>query len=194
MRPQQASGPASISRDGAAATPCGCPAAVHHRQCEAPRLNRGRRRLRRFLFAVTVAVVGSNFLPPAAPSGTSSAAAPFITCRTAKVVDGDTLRCGSERIRLLGIDAPEIERCARWRVCAPGDGQAAKRSLVSAVRVGAIRYQSVTTDRYGRIVAMVWAGQTNLSCRQLQRGQAIYKPRWDNGSRIGRACHLQTEP
>jgi len=147
----------------------------------------------RFLVAFIVAVVGSNFLPPATPPRASRAAAPSIGCSAAKVVDGDTLRCGSERIRLLGIDAPEIERCRRWRVCAPGDGQAAKRSLVSAVRLGAIRYQPVTTDRYGRTVAMVWAGQTNLSCWQLLRGQAIYKPEWDNGRRIGRACHRETD-
>jgi endonuclease YncB( thermonuclease family) len=32
--------------------------------------------------------------------------APLAVC---VAVDGDTLRCGSERVRLLGIDAPEIE-------------------------------------------------------------------------------------
>jgi len=112
----------------------------------------------------------------------------MIDCPSAYVVDGDTLRCGSQRIRLLGIDAPEIEACPRWRVCAPGDGQASKRSLIAALRFGPIRYQSVTVDRFGRQVAVVWAGSVNLSCWQLQRAQAIYKPKWDNGHRIARAC------
>jgi len=112
----------------------------------------------------------------------------LLDCPSAYVVDGDTLRCGSERIRLLGIDAPEIEPCSRWRVCAPGDGQASKRSLASAMQLGPIRYRPVTTDRYGRTVAVVWAGRVNLSCWQLQQGQAIYKPRWDNGKLIARAC------
>src|SRR5437763_1492563 len=112
----------------------------------------------------------------------------LVDCPSAYVVDGDTLRCGDIRLRLLGIDAPEIERCPQWRVCAPGDGPASKRSLVTAVRVGPIRYQPVTLDRYGRTVAVVWAGRVNLSCWQLQQGQAIYKPKWDNGGIIGREC------
>ena len=111
-----------------------------------------------------------------------------IDCPSAYVVDGDTLRCGSERLRLLGIDAPEIHGCPRQRVCAPGDGQASRRSLVAAVSQGRVRFQPVTVDRYGRQVSIVWAGRTNLSCWQLQHAQAIYKPNWDNGQLIARAC------
>jgi len=62
------------------------------------------------------------------------------------------------------------------------------RSLVAIVRRAPITYQSVTVDRYGRIVAVVWAGTTNLSCWQLQHGQAIYKPKWDNRRLTARAC------
>jgi len=112
----------------------------------------------------------------------------IVDCPSAYVVDGDTLRCGSERLRLLGIDAPEMGSCQRWRVCAPGDGATSKRSLITAVRLGPVRYQPVTVDRYGRTVAVVWAGRLNLSCWQLQRGQAIYKPHWDNGQLIARDC------
>jgi len=113
-----------------------------------------------------------------------------INCPSAYVVDGDTLRCGLERLRLLGIDAPEIHSCPRRRVCAPGDGQSSKQSLVAALRMGPIRYQPITRDRYGRTVAVVWAGRINLSCWQLERHQAIYKVKWDNGRRVGRACQL----
>ncbi|HEY1144084.1 MAG TPA: thermonuclease family protein [Sphingomicrobium sp.] len=112
----------------------------------------------------------------------------LIDCPSAYVVDGDTLRCGRERLRLLGIDAPEIEPCPRWRVCAPGDGRASKRSLIAGVRLGPVRYQAITRDRYGRQVAVAWAGSVNLSCWQLQKGQAIYKPNWDNSRLIAHAC------
>jgi len=118
----------------------------------------------------------------------ASAASPASQCPAPRVVDGDTLRCGSERVRLLGIDAPELEHCPRWRVCAPGDGQASKRSLVAGMQSGPVRLQRVTADRYGRTVAVVWAGGVNMSCWQLERGQAIYKPHWDNGGRIAAAC------
>jgi len=112
----------------------------------------------------------------------------MIACPSAYVVDGDTIRCGSERIRLLGIDAPEIHSCPRWRVCVPGDGQAARQSLIAALKFGPVRFQTVTIDRFGRQVAVVWAGQVNLSCWQLQRKQAIYKPKWDNRRLVARAC------
>ena len=104
-------------------------------------------------------------------------------------MDGDTIRCGAERLRLLGIDAPELPgHCARNRQCAPGDGFASTESLQMGVGMGAVRYQTVTRDRYGRAVAVVTAGGQNLSCWQLRRGQAIYKPNWDNGGRVARAC------
>ena len=112
----------------------------------------------------------------------------LVDCPSAYVVDGDTLRCGDVRLRLLGIDAPEIERCPQWRVCAPGDGQAFKRSLIAAVRVGPIPLPAGHARSLRAQVAVVWAGRINLSCWQLQHGQAIYKPKWDNGGIIGGEC------
>jgi endonuclease YncB( thermonuclease family) len=60
------------------------------------------------------------------------------------------------------------------------------------MRYGPVRYQPVTIDRFGRTVAVVWAGSVNLSCWQLQQRQAIYKPHWDNGRLIARACRWRT--
>lgn len=118
----------------------------------------------------------------------------IVDCPSAYVIDGDTLRCGDERVRLLGIDAPEMGPCPRRRVCAPGNGADSKRSMAAAVRLGPVRYRAVTIDRYGRQVAVVWAGRVNLSCWQLRQGQAIYKPNWDNGGLIARACRGPSTP
>ena len=111
-----------------------------------------------------------------------------IECPSAYVVDGDSLRCGSTRLRLLGIDAPELGRCPPRRQCVAGDGQSAKRSLASALRLGPLRYQIVTHDRYGRAVVMAWVGRLNLSCWQLDQRRARYVARWDNGGLVRRAC------
>ncbi|MES3055856.1 thermonuclease family protein [Sphingomonas faeni] len=104
------------------------------------------------------------------------------------MIDGDTIRCGDERIRLLGIDAPEMPgHCRSGRNCAPGDPFASKQSLAAALS-GTIRIKRYGEDRYGRTLAALSGGSGDLSCWQLQHGQAIYKPRWDNTGRIARTC------
>lgn len=111
----------------------------------------------------------------------------FLLAAAVIVVDGDTLRVDGERIRLLGIDAPEIHGCRQGRVCVPGDGQASKRSL-EAMMGGRVSVQRVGQDRYGRTLAHVYANGRNVACEQLRRRQAIYKPRWDNGGELAREC------
>lgn len=104
-------------------------------------------------------------------------------------IDGDTLRCSEiGRIRLLGIDAPEMPgHCRRGRTCAPGDPEVSKQALAKLTARGVV-ISPVTRDRYGRTVAQVYAGDKNLACEQLRRGMAIYKPRWDNGRRLAKEC------
>ena len=104
------------------------------------------------------------------------------------VVDGDTIRCGDERIRLLGIDAPELPgHCNSVRVCAPGDPHASAASLAAAL-TGQIQITRLGYDRYGRTLAALAGSKGDLSCWQLGREHAVYKPRWDNSLRIARSC------
>lgn len=83
-------------------------------------------------------------------------------------VDGDTLRCGRERIRLLGIDAPELPgHCRRGRQCVPGDPWRSRDSLAAVIRARAT-IQRVGEDRYGRTLALVRVNGVDLSCRQIR--------------------------
>ena len=109
---------------------------------------------------------------------------------SAYVVDGDFLRCGDLRLRLLGIDATELHGCPRWRVCVEGDGGASRQSLTARVSQGPITYRIVAIDRFGRSVVMAWAGRINLSCWQLPHRQAVYKPYSDNGGQVRQLCRL----
>ena len=106
---------------------------------------------------------------------------------TCTVTDGDTLRCGQERVRLIGIDAPELPgHCRKGRHCAPGDPWESKAALARLVRGQSIRLERHGRDRYGRTLAFAWSGNVNLSCAQLNAGQAIYVAKWDFKGRLRR--------
>ena len=126
--------------------------------------------------------------------GSSAASAPAYadTVTNCHVVDGDTLHCDGGRVRLLGIDAPELPgHCSANRDCAPGDPFESTNSLRQGMGNGSsVRIERVGSDRYGRTLAMVLGRGGDLSCWQLARNEAIYKPKWDNGGRVAKACRL----
>lgn len=103
-------------------------------------------------------------------------------------IDGDTLNCAGEHIRLLGIDAPEMPgHCAFGRQCVEGDPYAAQASLQAALMYG-MTIERVGSDRYGRTLGMVYVGNQSLSCHQLALGQAAYISDWDDGARVASEC------
>lgn len=148
----------------------------------------------RFLTKFAIALALPAFVPaePYPPLATISYSpaegATWSACPSAHAVDGDTIRCGSERIRLLGIDAPELNGCPRNRKGVSGDPVASRPSLKQPLASGPGRYMMVKRDRYGRAVAVVTAGRVNLSCWQMQQGQAEYVAKWDDGRFIAAAC------
>lgn len=104
------------------------------------------------------------------------------------VTDGDTLRCGDERIRLLAIDAPEKPgQCRAGRTCAPGDPFASERSLSAAAKP-TMSIRRIGYDRYGRTLALMEAEGKDLSCHQLESAAAIYNPKWDTGGYVFALC------
>lgn len=105
-------------------------------------------------------------------------------------VDGDTLRAGPERLRLVGIDAPELHGCRRGRVCVSGDPVRARATLAALLQ-GRVDILRLGFDRYGRTIAAVRVNGDDLSCAQLRAGSAEYKVKWDNGRTVhGRCANL----
>lgn len=116
-----------------------------------------------------------------------AAVAQALIC-TPIAVDGDTLRCGRERIRLLAIDAPEMPgNCRRGRKCVSGDPFASRDSLAIALRPP-FTIRRVGFDHYGRTLAAVSGAHGDLSCWQLRARRARYRADWDNRHLIGDQC------
>lgn len=109
-----------------------------------------------------------------------------VACRA---IDGDTLDCDGERIRLNGIDAPEMPgHCRAGRACVPGDPIASRDHLQRALDRGNIEIERIKRDRYGRTIAQVTADGYDLSCIQIGDGNGVYVERWDEGGRTNAAC------
>jgi len=79
-------------------------------------------------------------------------------------LDGDTLVCNHEKIRLTNVFAAELNQPA---------GGAAKRRLQALISLGDVRLRPLGHDRYGRILAEVYVN-----------GRRIEQP--DIGPRMGR--------
>lgn len=97
-------------------------------------------------------------------------------CRDPEVVDGDTIRCSGQRIRLAAIDAPELPgHCRRGRDCVAGDPYASSNSLMELIGSGEVVCRQVDVDRFGRIVAQCTTADADLSCEQVARGHAVVR-------------------
>ena len=100
--------------------------------------------------------------------------ADVFACNGLRVVDGDTIRCGSIRVRLASIDAPELPSyCNPGRSCSPGDPYASTDNLSALVAGANVQCRKTDVDRYGRIVALCSANGRDLSCAQYQGGFAV---------------------
>lgn len=95
-----------------------------------------------------------------------------------RLADGDTLVAVTAeqtklRLRLLGVDAPEIEHGAL-----PGQpfGREAQAYLAGLVAGKTVRVDTFGPDRYKRLLAVVWAGETNVNIRMVAMGYAeVYR-------------------
>lgn len=145
--------------------------------------------LTKFTFALLLpAFVPAEPYPPLATlSYTGAEPSGWNECASPDVVDGATIRCGADSLRLLGIQVSEPDRCARHRDCAENP-IASRLSLRQAVSSGPVRYRLLKRDRFGRAVAVVTAGSLNLSCWQIRQGRARYLAGLDEGGLIGRSC------
>ena len=93
------------------------------------------------------------------------------------VTDGDTLRMGKVRIRLWGIDAPELRQtCGDLRA-----GLMATDALTDFIADRPITCETVDRDRYGRAVATCAVDGADLGGLMVRAGWARDYPRYSSG-------------
>jgi len=84
-----------------------------------------------------------------------------------RVTDGDTIviQSGEEqyKIRLSGIDAPEIRQAF---------GREARAALAGQVESNAVVFVWEKKDRYGRLLGTVLLGSVNVNLEQMRGGFA----------------------
>lgn len=101
----------------------------------------------------------------------AAGAAPGLRCRA---LDGDTMQCGAERVRLYDVYAAE------WNE--PG-GREARRKLQRLLASGEVRLVRHGADRYGRTLADVYVNGRRVV-------QADIGPRAGRGLRSGYASRV----
>lgn len=117
---------------------------------------------------------GDNTKASAPVAEPVSAGLTEFTCSSVEVTDGDTFRCDDQRIRLVGIDAPELlGHCRQGRACVHGDPFASRQALANLLNAGTARCSKTDTDRYGRTIASCTVGSVNLSCELVRTGHAV---------------------
>lgn len=109
----------------------------------------------------------------------------------ARAVDGDTLEIAGQKVRLFGIDAPELDQTCDQGGRVWACGRAAREALAGIVGRQRLDCRVQDVDRYGRNVAVCIAGDEDVGALMVRQGMAIayrrYSGRYVNAEGAARA-------
>ena len=89
-----------------------------------------------------------------------------------KVIDGDSLQIGTEKIRLWGIDAPEFKQECQNKNGRYACGREAQKQLRALVANASITCKGLGRDRYDRLLAVCRNGSTDINAKLVRGGYA----------------------
>jgi len=107
-----------------------------------------------------IAAVAALFLPPSS-----------IIAGRAEAVDGDTLRIGGSRVRLMGLDAVELDQQCRRSGVEWACGRDARQFVADLLEAAETSCASDGRDQYGRVLAHCSADDRDV-------GEAIVGAGW----------------
>jgi endonuclease YncB( thermonuclease family) len=90
----------------------------------------------------------------------------------AAVIDGDTLSISSARVRLAGIDAPELGQSCEGTAGRWSCGMAATAALIRLVNGRPIICNPRGLDRYGRTLAICFVNGRDINAAMVRQGFA----------------------
>lgn len=90
------------------------------------------------------------------------------------IIDGDTLKINGTKIRLIGVDAPEISQKCKTHGHVENCGEIVKLRLVQATSSEITTCYSQGKDFYGRILAECYVNDININKWLLREGLAVY--------------------
>jgi micrococcal nuclease len=92
-----------------------------------------------------------------------------------KVVDGDTIHVRVagrvEKVRYIGVNTPEVHHPSKGEQPGGREAAALNRALVAGRQVR-LELDVQERDRYGRLLAYVWIGETMVNAELVRRGYA----------------------
>ncbi|MBE7185286.1 MAG: thermonuclease family protein [Methylobacterium mesophilicum] len=93
--------------------------------------------------------------------------------RPTSIHDGDTLTLNGEKIRLVGIDAPELRQTCRRGGALYQCGEASRDALIALVGSNPVSCKATRRDRYRRLLGDCSAGGVDLNAELIRIGWAI---------------------
>ncbi|QQR35567.1 thermonuclease family protein [Devosia oryziradicis] len=98
---------------------------------------------------------------------------------SARASDGDSFRLGPDRVRLLGLDAPELSQD-----CFHADGQswpcgrAARDRMARLLAGGPVHCRPEDVDQYGRLLATCQVSGHDIGAMMVAEGLAVSSGRY----------------
>ncbi|MCJ8139327.1 thermonuclease family protein [Falsirhodobacter halotolerans] len=100
-------------------------------------------------------------------------APPEVVAGGARILDGDTVDLNGTRIRLYGIDAPEMAQTCTFGARDWSCGVEARDALAAMIGDHPLSCEKRDTDRYGRTVATCSANGISVNTWMVRNGWAL---------------------